>query len=249
MSKTLLLIVTIIAFALPLVIAIIFKIKTKCVIRPFIVGMLCFMVFANLLESIVHTYFLSMNNTTAAFIQRSPIIYGLYGGLMAGLFEETGRLFGFKVLLKNNKEKETAVAYGIGHGGIECILVLGSTYLIYYLAMSGFNLGDTQINNMLIETAKSINPSLAPIAIFERVSAMILHIGLSILVFTSVNKNKKFYLYPVAILIHMISDIPAGLYQIGMISSIMLIELLTLVIAIVTLLISLKMYKKLEKGE
>ena len=83
----------------------------------------------------------------------------------------------------------------------------------------------------------------------QEVSAMILHIGLSILVFTSVNKNKKFYLYPVAILIHMISDIPAGLYQTGMISSIMLIELLTLVIAIVTLLISLKMYKKLEKGE
>ena len=51
---------------------------------------------------------------------------------MAALFEETGRYIAFRIFLKNHTERETAVSYGLGHGGIECIIVLGLGHLQNY---------------------------------------------------------------------------------------------------------------------
>ena len=45
-----------------------------------------------------------------------------------------GRLFCFKVLLKKHKKSDCAVAYGIGHGGIEVVIIVGMSYL-YPLAI------------------------------------------------------------------------------------------------------------------
>ena len=67
------------------------------------------------------------NNINLALVQ--PIIYSLYGGLMAGIFEETGRYFSFKWFLKKENRIQDGVSYGIGHGGIEAMLIVGTTYL------------------------------------------------------------------------------------------------------------------------
>ena len=52
-------------------------------------------------------------------------LYALYGGLAAGLFEETGRLLAFRFILKPHTARITALSYGIGHGGIEAFWVMG----------------------------------------------------------------------------------------------------------------------------
>ena len=49
------------------------------------------------------------------------------GCLLAGVFEEVGRYLAFRFLLKRYTNRRDAVTYGIGHGGIEAILVLGLT--------------------------------------------------------------------------------------------------------------------------
>lgn len=250
MDRTLaFIIVAVIAFTLPLLLVIIWRKKTKCNFMVFLVGTLCFMLFANLLESILHTYLLAVNKTTSTFIYSKPIYYALYGGLSAGIFEECGRLFGFKVLLrKYDVTKELAVGYGIGHGGIECILMLGGTYLLYSLALLGVSFGDEATTSMVLQTVNSIDLNILPVAVIERLLAMCLHIGLSIFVFKATTDKKYFYMFPVAILVHMIADIPAGLYQQGVITSLLLVEGLTAIVAISTLFIAIRIYNNI-KGE
>lgn len=249
MDRTLLFIITtVIAFALPLVLMIFWRNKARTNWLVFLIGALCFMLFANFLESLLHTYLLAINQNTAAFINSKPIIYALYAGLTAGVFEECGRLFGYKVLLKKfDKTKDMSVAYGIGHGGIECVLTLGVTYLLYSLALLGVSFGDDTITNSLLKTINGIDLTIVPLAVCERIFAMCLHIGLSIFVYKSTTNKKYFYFFPLAIIIHMIADIPAGLYQAGYITSLVIVEGFTCVYAIAVLLIGIKLYKGMEE--
>ena len=74
--------------------------KYGCKPMVFFTGVLVMLVFALILEQIVHYFVL-----TSAFgiIMQSNIwAYGFYGGLMAGLFEETGRFIAFGTILYRN---------------------------------------------------------------------------------------------------------------------------------------------------
>lgn len=250
MSKeTLIIITTVVAFLLPICLAIFWKTKTNCYWLAFATGALCFMIFAYVLEGLVNVYLINVNETTSYFLMSNPLAYGVFGALMAGLFEETGRLFGFKLLLKNHKEKNVSVGYGIGHGGIECVLVLGVNYLLYVFVILGGSLGDPASDAVVLQMINSIQTSIIPLAMFERIISIILHISLSIFVYKAANKTKSFYLYPVAILLHMISDVPAGLYQAGLITNAILVELLIAIITIVIFIFAIKMYKNMKDEE
>lgn len=245
--KTIFILVTLFAFLFPTALVIFWSKKTKCNYMPYIVGTLCFILFANVIEALVHTYVLTINQTTANFFNSNPLAYGIYGAIMAGLFEETGRLFGFKVLLKKYKTKEVSIGYGIGHGGIECVMTLGVTYLMYVIYMFNISLGDPSVDSLMAQTMSSIDLSLIPLAVIERICAMGVHIGLSVLVFIAANKQKKFYYYPLAILLHALVDIPAGLYQAGILTSLILIETIIAVISIIVLIIGIKKYKSIKE--
>ena len=250
MSKeTLIIITTVVAFLFPICLAIFWKTKTNCYWLAFATGALCFMIFAYVLEGLVNVYLINVNETTSYFLMSNPLAYGVFGALMAGLFEETGRLFGFKLLLKNHKEKDVSVGYGIGHGGIECVLVLGVNYLLYVFVILGGSLGDPASDAVVLQMINSIQTSIIPLAMFERIISIILHISLSIFVYKAANKTKSFYLYPFAILLHMISDVPAGLYQAGLITNAILVELLIAIITIVIFIFAIKMYKNMKDEE
>ena len=66
-------------------------------LKSFLVGMVMFIVMVQILEGLLHLYLLKINQTTAAWLMQ-PFIYAIYGGLMAGVFEETGRYVSFKWL-------------------------------------------------------------------------------------------------------------------------------------------------------
>jgi len=65
-----------------------------------LVGAGVFIVFALVLEPILHQ--LVLKGPHGAAILGNVWYYALYGGLAAGLFEETGRFLGMKFLLKRN---------------------------------------------------------------------------------------------------------------------------------------------------
>jgi uncharacterized membrane protein YhfC len=74
----------------------------------------------------------------------------IIGGLAAGLCEETARLVGFKLLKAPAQNKAGAFSLGVGHGGVESIIVAG-------LPMLG-----TFISMVALKNADPKDPSLDP---------------------------------------------------------------------------------------
>lgn len=187
-------------------------------------GVICFFLFAQIFEAFFHQVFMYSLGPISAAIMGSPLVFTVYSCLMAGLFEETGRRFGFSVFLRDRNEKEYAVAYGIGHGGFEALILLGATYSMYFLATAGAEIVNPETTAQVLKAAGSIPFSTMCIAIFERISAMLLHIGLSMLMFVAVKGKGKKWLYPVSILLHALADAPASLYQQKIMTSLFVIE-------------------------
>ena len=89
------------------------------------------------------------------------------------------------------------------------------------------------------ESLKSLTPLTVCISGFERVFAILLHIGLSILVFYAVKRSKTGF-YFLAVLLHALFDVPAALYQLGIIKNVLIVEALLAVYAIIFFAVALK---------
>ena len=202
--------------------------KTQTNISWLIAGAVGFIVSARVLELGVHYFCILADNPVSRFINGSTATYVLYGTIMAGVFEECGRHIVLKYIMKKNHTRENAVLYGIGHGGIEILAILLPTMITYLVIAVLFSQGDVQhaLSSLKIteETAAAALPSIQAAAAFdyammamnviERLLAMLLHIGLTVIVYYGVINAKKGCL-PAAILLHMLMDTFAALYQRG----------------------------------
>ena len=192
--------------------------KHQAKLSTILIGAATFVVFALVLESIVHQVVLK--GPHGAALQGKVLYYALYGGLMAGLFEETGRFLAMKFLLKKEPtETKPGVAYGLGHGGVEMILVFGLSMISTLTMALMVNLGQTdtllaaapaEAQDQLTATFEQLQTTGAGtylLGLWERFSALTLHLGLSVLVWAAVRKGGKwFWLFPAAILLHALVD-------------------------------------------
>ena len=192
--------------------------KHHAKLTTILVGAGVFFVFALLLEPLLHQVVLKGPNGAA--ITGNIWYYALYGGLAAGIFEETGRFLGMKFLLKKEPNGALpAVAYGTGHGGMEVLMIFGVT-MISNLAISlMINAGqaDTILAAVPAETQGQVEAQFAQLqglnagelllGFWERISAVILQLGLSVIVWTAIRKGGKWlWLFPAAILLHALVD-------------------------------------------
>ena len=205
------------AFAIPVVLLIYCKRKGADVL-PFFVGCAVFVIFALILESLMHQLVLKVL-PVGKTILGNTLRYALYGGLAAGIFEETGRFLAFKTVLKKKLGNDrNALMYGAGHGGIEAILIVGLTYIGNIVISMLINAGQADLltataTGEAAEQLKAVFDSLiatAPwtylLAIVERAVAITTHICLSVLVFFAAKKPGKGWLFPLAILLHAALD-------------------------------------------
>ncbi|MCY6370042.1 YhfC family intramembrane metalloprotease [Clostridium ganghwense] len=205
-----------ICFGLPIGLTIYFYKKKKVSLLAVGVGALIFIVS----QISTRLPLIGYLNTKSWFIQNiksNTIIYVLFLALTAGIFEEVGRFIGFKYLLKNKLSWKNGIAFGIGHGGIEAILLVGITYVSNIILSILINIGNFDalvaqkspqiagIKNILIGT-----PSyMFFIGGIERIFTIIFHIALTVIVLEGVmKKENKYLLY--AILIHALVDFVAG---------------------------------------
>lgn len=195
-----------------------------------LIGAAGFFLFAMVLEQLCHMLVLP-------HLMTQPFWYGVYGCLAAGIFEETARFVGLSFLCRWRKKSDdslaTAVGYGIGHGGIEAILVSAFTMistLIFALGLnngtvSAASMGWTQQQfdsvSMSMQTANFWTISLGG---FERLSAMAVHMALSILMWMVVTRRVSILYYPLGVLLHAFVNIGAVMYQTGAITNLFLIE-------------------------
>ena len=206
------------------------KHKERTKISWLIAGAVGFLVSARVLELGVHYFCIVSDHPVSRFLNGNTAAFVLYGILMAGVFEECGRYIVLKYILKKNRTRENAVLYGIGHGGIE-ILAVVLPLMITYLAIAVlFSGGDVEnaLTTLKIteETAAAALPSVQAAAAFdygmmamnvlERLFAMLLHTGLTVIVYYGVVNARKICL-PAAILLHMLMDTFPALYQRGVV--------------------------------
>ena len=232
------------------------KHKEKTRIIYLIAAAIGFLVSARVLELGVHYICILGNNPVSRFINGNTLAFVIYGITMAGVFEECGRYVVMKFILKKNHTRENAVMYGIGHGGIEILAVILPSMILYLLVAVLFSTGDVQhaLSSLKIteETAAAALPSVYAAASFnyglmvmnviERLFAMFLHIGLSVVVFYGIYSAKKIYI-PLAIILHMITDTFPAMYQRGLLP-LWLVEVWTAFWAAVIVFVAMKLYRK-----
>jgi len=205
------------AFAIPVVLLIYYKRKGADVL-PFFVGCAVFVLFALILEALMHQLVLKVL-PVGEKIMGNTLLYALYGGLAAGVFEETGRFLAFKTVLKKRLGNDrNALMYGAGHGGVEAVLLLGFAYISNIVMSVLINAGQTDIltataTGETAEQLKAVLDSLVTTApwtyllgMVERAVAVTTHICLSVLVWFAVKKPGKGWLFPLAILLHAAFD-------------------------------------------
>ncbi len=239
------------SFALPIILLILAKIKLKASLLSFVIGSATFIVFALVLEPMMHSVFFS---ATGTLLTDNIILYGLYGGLAAALFEETGRLIAMKFFMKESLNKQNSLMYGIGHGGIESILLVGMTYVNNLLYAFMINSGALQASMALVDqelqqtTFEQIKvlwelPSRQfYMAGLERLIAIILQITLSVLVYKAVTAKSRVYWF-IAFAIHFAIDFLAVVIT-GLGAPIWIVETVLLVAVAFVACYIYKLYKE-----
>jgi len=163
------------------------------------IGCATFVIFALVLEGACNA--LILGGGRAAALMQQPVLFGLFGGLMAGLFEESGRFVAFKTFLKKTRDdNSTALYYGAGHAGFEVFYIIVTTIITIVMADKLPAQAQAQAQNPLMYF-------LMPV---ERIPAIAVHISFSVLVWFAVKNKGQFYLYPAAILLHALFDAIAG---------------------------------------
>jgi uncharacterized membrane protein YhfC len=209
-----------IAFVIPVALFLYLRRKYHADILAFLIGCAVMLVFALMLESFAHQLILN-GSPLGAVITSSPWLYALYGGLMAGLFEETGRLIAFRTVLRRGLGKDgNALMYGAGHGGLEAIVLVGLSYISNLVTAKLINSGNISAiteslsgdtlaqTKEVIQTLVDTPPYQFLLGGLERIPAIALQIALSVLVWFAVKKKAQGLgrLFPIAILLHFLVD-------------------------------------------
>ncbi len=232
----------IICFVVPIAVTVIWLVRKKERFTTILVGAATFILFAVILEKPIQNalIFPTMmglpEHAASTFINARPVLWGILLGIFPGVFEETGRLIAYKTVLKNRKNRETSISHGIGHGGIEQMmspLFSGGllSCLIYAIMINTGTFGvivdqvkaiaPDQLNLLYEQVEAAAAFSFADLGLYllERlVFAFLYHVGSSIMVFYACRDREKFWLYPLAIIIHIVTDGMLGLNMAGVIS-------------------------------
>ena len=184
-------------------------------LKSFIIGNITFFTFALILEQILHIITMKLFPN----LKDNIILFGIYGGLAAGLFEEIGRLISFKYILNTPEIRNNninCVYYGIGHGGIEIWMIVSLTY-VNNIIFSLKNNNETlykDLEKVDNENKKKIYESINGLinldmltcfaCLYERGMSLIIHIGNSIIVWYGIKNNNILFMLLLAIFNHTI---------------------------------------------
>lgn len=227
-----------VVMGLPLINLFYLKIKKGAKLSGFFIGAVTFVVFALVLEQIWHTVIRAL---TGSLLIDNILLYAIYGGLSAGLFEETGRYLAMKFCMdkKGRLDGTNALMYGAGHGGIEAWLVVGLAYISNLAMVILINSGSLEaILASLDETSSAATLTMVEqlctlpawqflLAAVERIGAVYLQIVLSYMVYLAIRNGRKLWFF-FAIGLHALVD--AGMVLLAQVIPLIVVELLILAV-------------------
>ena len=218
--------------------------KLKADMLWFGIGAATFIIFALVLEQCLHVVMIKQFGEA---LTGNLLVKAVYGGLAAGVFEELGRFTSMNLFKKKGLNKLNALMYGVGHGGIEAIIIVGLTSISNLIASIMINTGTFEPmlasldDEVKAQTLKQVSLlwTTSPLDFYmaglERVVAISFHICLSYIVYRAV-KNKKVQLLVLAIVLHAGLDFITVLLA-GYVSSLVLELVLLVLVAIIAVLV------------
>ncbi|MBA4347455.1 MAG: YhfC family intramembrane metalloprotease, partial [Clostridiales bacterium] len=174
---------------------------------PFWTGCVTFVLFALVLEQLA--YSVLMKTSFWLTVSNNIWLLGIFGGFMAGLFEETGRFLAFKTVLRKKRANNyNGLMYGAGHGGIEAVILLSVTMIINVIFSLQMNAGQPSPFGGLDAAQQLMGMPfwMFLVGAVERIGAVAIHMSLSVLVWFAAKNGKKFWFFPLAILLHLLVD-------------------------------------------
>ena len=164
----------------------------------------------------------------AAFAQNSLFLYAFLLAFTAGLFELAGRFVVAKILSKNLTYRRSLAA-GLGHGGIESMLLVGVSYIANLLFIFTINNGTldmaiaelanigTDVSGLIQiqETMIQSSPVLFLLAGYERILTIIAHSAMSMIVCYSMYRGKPLQGALLCLGIHTFLDLTAGIQMLN----------------------------------
>ena len=221
----------VVSFALPIGLFVYAKKKLGAKTAPFFIGCGVFFVMVLMLEAAIHRIVFQLAGEA---LTGSVILYAVYGGLMAALFEETGRYIAMRFLVKP-MDFPNAFMYGAGHGGVEAMLLCGVASISNIASAVMINSGTMSAQLASLDAKKAADTAAALSALWTTPSLtffaggveriiVVLHLSLSILVFQSIRKKSQKDLLN-AYLFHFVIDSLSVL--LSAVASVWVVELVT----------------------
>lgn len=185
------------ALAVPLAAGSILAIRKKAG-KAVLLGAACFLTFQVLTRLPLLQVVLPQSAGFVLFQSTHPLLYLSLLALSAGVFEECGRYLTMRLFLRNSRLTD-GVAFGVGHGGLEAVLLVGVNLILLPWGVGGGALSSQQLF----------------LAGLERLLAMTAHVCWSVMVWRSL-RERRVLLLPAAVLLHGLYDfLPVFLLQNG----------------------------------
>ncbi len=201
---------------LPIVVIAYAVFKKKVQMKMVLVGAIAFIVS----QLLIRVPLLNVLATQSGFQtwMGNPIFSGLFLGLTAGLVEEIARYLGFRSMRKNRTFLD-GIGYGLGHGGIESIVLVGLATINNLIVAFAINNGtiqtmfagyDSALIQQMIDILTTTDSMMFLLGGIERVMTLLIHVGLSLVVLQVFHKRNIKYLW-YAIILHTLVNAPIAL--------------------------------------
>jgi uncharacterized membrane protein YhfC len=203
-----------VSIAFPLVLAVLAYRRLAAGWRFFLYGMLVFLVAQVLIRipliSVAQPLLAPLLRNSQAFAFAWSVVLAL----TAGLCEEGGRYLGYRWLFKSGERRwNNAVMYGIGHGGLESMLLVGLNFSLSVVILA---LGPVLVTLLAGTPGAAIAQQIAQlttvpawlplVGAYERVWTIFVQVGLSVLVLQAFLRGSLRWLW-LAIGLHALIDL------------------------------------------
>lgn len=253
-------VIALICTAVPFIFLGYYRAKTGAKISSFFIGMVFYFLTAFVAEGALNYLVFGILPLQSVLNRYThPVMYAVYGAVIAGIFEELGKYIGLRYCMKDRPGKQNAFLFGMGHGGFETIaygssLFMGNIFIALivnnfgvdgYFEKLGIQGESVAEQKKLIYDLMAIQPIENIAAGTERLLALVLQASLTVLLYISIQNEKKKFLLPAAILLHIIGYLPTYITQVGIIKSLALNLCLTGGIIVVTASFAYREFHKL----
>lgn len=212
-----------VSLILPLILLLVFALRNRKqgIVSAWIIGALGFFIPQILIRLPILTLLSPQLTKFAAF---SPLLYALTLAVTAGLFELAGRILAARVM-GNRLTPKRALAAGLGHGGIEAMVIIGISYinnLVYIVmiqngtfdALLAQNASSSEVVAQLEQVRTALlttSPAMFLLAGFERLLTMVCQAAMSVMVCYGMASRKPGKYILLCLGLHTLLDSTAGI--------------------------------------